>query len=1171
MFHTQTSVLRHGGGFYNTLVLLGLISLYLSWFATASAGFSFHEHSTEDQQPIALGGDIEHHNDDDEALSRKDYYAGMFPKAVDQIKVTNLLLASDIEGNIHALNRHTGELVWSLVGDGPLVSIVSDQEPEIRPQLRTTSTSYSSKSHSTNGMERFLDAQSSTVNANGNNNSSNIGGSGTSYTSSDMTWIIEPFNDGTIYHFTPQNGLQKLPASIKQLVMKSPFSLGDEFIYTGVRKSGIVKVNARTGKLVSSYGIDCATSGEINGEDHLKTVDNEFDDDYVDEIMNNDEGENENENENENYYNSNDDTEDDNTILLGKTIYELTIHSKNDSSWNITYTAWGPNNLHSKLAEQNFESADNLYIQPLHDSSVLALDSDSKSVKWVASLPYVTVNVFDVYFDEDSSLDSQLIVLPHPLNGEYMRNPEDPNDETSTYIERTKEGSWFAMNEVHYPSLVRSAPIAKYISSERWRVPSILSNSELLGIAITGVHDNSLRNSGDNPASPNGHNDPLEVYDPLQLPSVMPTGDAMSRSRPTSAYSYRDYKDYKERLGIEGPPANYVGSLPGSTYRFSSWKRLVYRAFENVVVACLGILILLVLSRLGLLQSANKLLTLIGLGKRPELELKVESESGAEEGVDSKHPEDEVSLKRKVKFIDRANVLEPKADLDAQDTSRGSVDLNGKDGKSELHHHKRKRGSRGGRKNKKKDFVSVVTTSAMESTDSDALVGNNNNKNVQTIQINESLSMTDKILGYGSHGTVVFRGSFEDRPVAVKRMLIDFYKIASQEIKLLQESDDHSNVIRYFCSQQTDGFLYIALELCTASLEDVIERRTEACKKILEGANSVNVLWQITNGLHHLHALKIVHRDIKPQNILVAEPKKLDGKDEYSDARILISDFGLCKKLEADQSSFRATTAQGAGTSGWRAPELLLDDADALSVISDSVDGTLHTDSSSVLLGHNRRLTRAIDIFSTGCVFYHFLTGGGHPFGDKYSREGNIIKGIYDLSLLDDTLFEYESKDLISSMINHDPTERPNTTQVMKHPYFWPIDKKLNFLLKVSDRFEVERRDPPSTLLLKMEDCGCEIIDTKGKGWYGKFDEKFLNNLGKYRKYSSYKLMDLLRALRNKYHHFKDMPEDLAVDMGPLPEGFYDYFLEKFPNLLMVIYQLIEENLKDDELLGSFF
>jgi serine/threonine-protein kinase/endoribonuclease IRE1 len=52
---------------------------------------------------------------------------------------------------------------------------------------------------------------------------------------------------------------------------------------------------------------------------------------------------------------------------------------------------------------------------------------------------------------------------------------------------------------------------------------------------------------------------------------------------------------------------------------------------------------------------------------------------------------------------------------------------------------------------------------------------------------------TEKLIGTGSNGTMVFEGKFDGREVAVKRMLIQFFDIASQETKLLRESDDHPN------------------------------------------------------------------------------------------------------------------------------------------------------------------------------------------------------------------------------------------------------------------------------------------------------------------------------------------------------------------------------------------
>ena len=49
---------------------------------------------------------------------------------------------------------------------------------------------------------------------------------------------------------------------------------------------------------------------------------------------------------------------------------------------------------------------------------------------------------------------------------------------------------------------------------------------------------------------------------------------------------------------------------------------------------------------------------------------------------------------------------------------------------------------------------------------------------------------------------IFFRGKFDTRDVAVKRVLAACFSIADREVDLLRESDEHPNVIRYFCMEQ---------------------------------------------------------------------------------------------------------------------------------------------------------------------------------------------------------------------------------------------------------------------------------------------------------------------------------------------------------------------------------
>lgn len=290
---------------------------------------------------------------------------------------------------------------------------------------------------------------------------------------------------------------------------------------------------------------------------------------------------------------------------------------------------------------------------------------------------------------------------------------------------------------------------------------------------------------------------------------------------------------------------------------------------------------------------------------------------------------------------------------------------------------------------------------------------------------------------------------------------------------------------------------------------------------------------------------------------------------------MLVSDFGLARRLEQGQSSFAPTANNLAGSLGWRAPECIrgqvklnegFDPVLSCGSIGSTASSTgsltdlliTTSDGGEAVKGVPRaRLTKAVDLFALGCLYFWILMSGEHPFGETYNREANIVKGdavnMDHLSVLGEE--GIEAQELIGHLLSAEPSERPDTSECLIHPFFWTPAKRLAYLCDASDRFEI--MEPEETALALLEKDAELVV---GKNWYSRMDRVFTSSLGKYRKYKGESVRDLLRAMRNKKHHYQDMDASAQKHLGALPAGFLHYFTSKFPKLFLHVHGVVRDS-----------
>ena len=202
--------------------------------------------------------------------------------------------------------------------------------------------------------------------------------------------------------------------------------------------------------------------------------------------------------------------------------------------------------------------------------------------------------------------------------------------------------------------------------------------------------------------------------------------------------------------------------------------------------------------------------------------------------------------------------------------------------------------------------------------------------------------VTERTLGRGGMATVeLARDEQLGRKVAIKRLFGSLSGDEDFRERFLREGRmaarlSHPNIVGVHDVGEEDGVPYIVMEHVEGeTLADLIARKAP-----LDPDRAVDLVLQICAGLEHAHAAGLVHRDIKPQNLLVR-----------SDDTVKIADFGIARPLDGTQMTQAGTVL---GTAAYLAPEQAL----------------------------GERVTGAADIYSLGCVLYECITGAT-PFADK--------------------------------------------------------------------------------------------------------------------------------------------------------------------------------------------
>ena len=327
-----------------------------------------------------------------------------------------------------------------------------------------------------------------------------------------------------------------------------------------------------------------------------------------------------------------------------------------------------------------------------------------------------------------------------------------------------------------------------------------------------------------------------------------------------------------------------------------------------------------------------------------------------------------------------------------------------------------------------------------------------------------------KSLGKGSFGEVFLtqkKGSkelyatkrldraFSEKPENMKRL--------KNEISLLK-GIIHPNIVRLFDLKKTKTHVYIVTQYCNGgSLTDCLQSYINSHFRPFPEEIVQYLMKQIVNALKFLHANKVIHRDLKLDNILVNFPNDEDKKSlNMMKATVKLIDFGFATKLQSSKANLTHTVL---GTPSNMEPQLL----------KNMENKTRNKE------GYDEK----VDIWSLGTLCYQLLVGhntfSGINMEDLFKR---VKEGNYTLPINTSK----EAASFITGMLQYEPKNRLSADELYKHDF---LVKKVKDFTPI-DRSKIENKISGNTININIKD-NKTICDAFNQG--KKFNNNNINNI----------------------------------------------------------------------------